>query len=76
LHLLFRLVNLKEGDHLEDLDVDWRIIVNLSQRRSVGECGRDLSGSAKGLVEGCCEHGNEPSGSIKCADFLGQLRNS
>jgi hypothetical protein len=22
---------------------------------------------------GCCEHGNEPSGSIKCGEFLDQL---
>jgi hypothetical protein len=26
----------------------------------------DLSGSGQGLVEGSCELGNEPSGSIKC----------
>jgi hypothetical protein len=25
--------------------------------------------------EGCCEHGNEPSGSIKCWEILEQLRN-
>jgi hypothetical protein len=23
---------------------------------------------------GCCEHGNEPSGSIKCGEFLDQMR--
>jgi hypothetical protein len=26
----------------------------------------DLSGSGCGAVESTCEHGNEPSGSIKC----------
>jgi hypothetical protein len=24
-------------------------------------------------VVGCCEHGNEPSGYVKCGEFLGQL---
>jgi hypothetical protein len=24
-------------------------------------------------VAGCCEHGNESSGSVKCEDFLDQL---
>jgi hypothetical protein len=27
--------------------------------------GLDASGSGQGPVVGCCEHGNEPSGSIK-----------
>jgi hypothetical protein len=25
-------------------------------------------------VAGCCEHGNEPSGFIKCGEFLDQMR--
>jgi hypothetical protein len=33
---VFWLVKRKERDHLEDLEVDWRISVNLSERRSVG----------------------------------------
>jgi hypothetical protein len=28
------------------------------------------SGSGQGPVRGCCEHGNEPSGSIKGGEFL------
>jgi hypothetical protein len=28
-------------------------------------CGLDASGLGLGSVGGCCEHGNEPSGSIK-----------
>jgi hypothetical protein len=28
-----------------------------------------------GTVEGSCEHGNEPSNSIKCWDVLEQLHN-
>jgi hypothetical protein len=27
-------------------------------------------GSGQGQVAGSCEHGNEPSGSIKCGEFL------
>jgi hypothetical protein len=46
--------------------------------RSVGRsdawlvrCGLDYSGSRYGPVVGFCEHSNEPSGSIKGAEFLG-----
>jgi hypothetical protein len=31
----------------------------------VERCGVDASGSGKGTVVHSCEHGNEPSGSIK-----------
>jgi hypothetical protein len=31
----------------------------------VGGCGLDASGSGYGLAAGCCEQGNESSGSIK-----------
>jgi hypothetical protein len=36
----------------------------------VGRCGLDSSGSGQGPVAGSCEHGNEPSGSIKVGEFL------
>jgi hypothetical protein len=36
----------------------------------VGSCGLDSSGSGQGPVAGCCEHGNEPSDSIKGGGFL------
>jgi hypothetical protein len=35
----------------------------------------DWSGSELGSVEGSCEHGNEPTGSIKCWDVLEWLHN-
>jgi hypothetical protein len=36
-----------------------------------GWCGGlDRSGSGYQQVVGCCEHGNEPSGSTKCGEFL------
>jgi hypothetical protein len=36
----------------------------------MGKCGVDSSGSGWGPVAGSCEHGNEPSGSIKGGEFL------
>jgi hypothetical protein len=36
----------------------------------VGSCGLDSSGSGYGPVAGPCEHGNEPSGSIKREELL------
>jgi hypothetical protein len=41
----------------------------------MGWCGLDRSGSGLGPVEGSCEHGNEPSGSIKCWEVLEWLHN-
>jgi hypothetical protein len=35
--------------------------------------GLDFSGSGEGQVEGSCESGNEPSGSVKCWEVLEQL---
>ena len=34
----------------------------------------DRAGSGYGQVAGTCECGNEPSGSIKCGEFLDSLR--
>jgi hypothetical protein len=36
----------------------------------VGSCELDSSGSRYGPLAGPCEHGNEPSGSIKEGEFL------
>jgi len=41
----------------------------------VGRCGLDASGSGQGPVVGCCEHGNETSGSVKGGEFLDKLSN-
>jgi hypothetical protein len=35
----------------------------------------DRSDSGQGPVEGSCEHGNEPAGSIKCCEVLEWLHN-
>jgi hypothetical protein len=39
----------------------------------VGRCGLDSSGSEQRPLAGSCEHGNEPSGSIKDREFLDLL---
>jgi hypothetical protein len=36
----------------------------------MGKCGLDSSDSVQGPVAGSCEHGNDPSGSIKDGVFL------
>jgi len=33
-------------------------------------CGLDRAGPAEGQVADACERGNEPSGSVKCGEFL------
>jgi hypothetical protein len=34
------------------------------------KCRVDSSGSGQAPVAGCCEHGNEPLGSVKGGEFL------
>jgi hypothetical protein len=41
----------------------------------MGRYGLDLSGSGEEPMEDSCEHGNEPSGSIKCWEILEWLHN-
>jgi hypothetical protein len=48
----------------------WDLILKWILRNSVGWCGFGSSGSGQGPVAGSCEHGNEPSGSIKAWSFL------
>jgi hypothetical protein len=54
--------NLRERDHLEDQDVDMRVILRRIFRK--------WDGSGREQVTGICECGNELSGSIKCGEFL------
>jgi hypothetical protein len=49
-------------DHLEDLGVHERIILKWSFKKWDGE--------GIGQVAGACKCGNEPSGFIKCKEFL------
>jgi hypothetical protein len=54
---------------LERLDVDGMIILKWFLDR-MEWYALDLSGPGLGPVEGSCEHGNEPSGSITCWEIL------
>jgi len=62
--------NLRERDHLEDPGIDGRIILRWIIRKSdVG--GLDWVKLAQDRqVMGTYECGNEPSGYIKCGEFL------
>ena len=39
-------------------------------------CGLDWASPDQGQLADACECGNEPSGSIKCGEFLDQLQTS
>jgi hypothetical protein len=59
----FRWENQKERDHLEDQGVDGRMGSEWTLGRLAGACGLDPVGLGYGPVAGCCECGDEPSGS-------------
>ena len=44
------------------------------QEVGCGGYGLDQAGSGQGQVAGTCEYGDEHSGSIKCGEFLDQLK--
>jgi hypothetical protein len=50
----------KKKDHLQDQGVDGRMG---PQDDWLGRCGVDLPGLGYGSLAGCCECGDEPSGS-------------
>jgi hypothetical protein len=54
--------------------VDGRIILKSIFEKRDGGHGLHRSGSRYREVAGCCECDNEPSGSIKCGEFLEWLR--
>jgi hypothetical protein len=62
--------NLRERDHWGDPGLDGRIILRYIFRKSDVGVRADCAGSGEGQVVGTCECGNEPSGSIKCGEFL------
>jgi len=59
-----------ERDHLEDLGEGRRIILKWIFKKWDGKHVLDRPGSGQGQMAGTCECGNEPSGPIKCGEFL------
>ena len=58
-----------------DPGVDERIILRWIFRKWDVGYGLDEADSGLGQVAGACKCGNEPSGSIKCGEFLDWMRN-
>jgi hypothetical protein len=52
--------NVRERDHLEELGIDGRIILNGCFGSWMGRQVLDCPGSEQGQVDGCCECGIEP----------------
>jgi hypothetical protein len=69
MHTIFWLENVRRRDHLEDLGVDGRIILEWILGNGMGNCRLDLSGLGLGPVTCSCEPGNELSVSIKGRKF-------
>ena len=59
-----------ERDHLEDVGVEGSIILCEASGNGRGRHGLDYCGSGQGQVAGWCGCGDEPTGSIKCGEFL------
>jgi len=62
--------NLTERDHLGDPGVDGRIILSWIFRKWDVGLWAGSSWMRIGQVAGTCECGDEPSGAIKCGEFL------
>jgi hypothetical protein len=48
----------------------WEDNIKMNLREVGWEHGMHQSGSGQRQVAGSCERGNEPSGSIKCGEFI------
>jgi len=64
-HTEFWWGNLRKRDHLEDSGINWY----LQEVGWGGGHGLDCFGTGYVQLVGCCKHGNEPPGSIKCKEF-------
>ena len=62
--------NRREGEHFVDLGVEGRIILRLISRTGLWVYGLDWASSRRRHVAEACGCGTEPSGSVKCGEFL------
>jgi hypothetical protein len=69
-HTGFWWGNLTEELHLEDPNRKWEDNIKIDRREMGWGHGLDQSGSEQEHVTGFCECSNEPSGPIKCGEFL------
>jgi hypothetical protein len=60
----------KERDPSEKPGIDGRMVYRETQRNKVEYFEVAENVSEQRQVTGCCEHDNEPSGFIKCGEFL------
>jgi hypothetical protein len=68
MHTVFWLENLSGRDHVEDLGIDWKVILEGILGKLGGRVWTVFV-SEEGPVMGPCEHSNEPLVSIKCRVF-------
>jgi hypothetical protein len=61
---------LKGSDHSEDLGVDGRVILKWILGKYIWRVWIGFVWLRIGTWAGCCEHGNEPSVSMKNGEFL------
>jgi hypothetical protein len=66
----FWLESLREKDHLGDPGVDGRIILRWICRKWCVGAWTGSNWFRRGTVEGTCKCSNDPSGSVKCGEFL------
>ena len=62
--------NPREREHLEDLCVDGRIVLRMSEITRLTGCGLHCFGSELGQESGCYEDNSESSGVVKCWEFF------
>ena len=82
--LVIKSTRLRLAEHvarMEERRGAYRVLVGKAEGRrppgkpsGTGDHGVDRSGSGWGQVAGSCQCGNERSGSIKCEDFVKQLK--
>ena len=75
MHAGFWCGNLRERDLFEDLGVDGRIILKWTFKKQNGRAWIGFIWKRTGTMAGCCEHDNEPPGSIICSEFFDELKN-